>query len=175
MTDSFTVGVASGQGFYSGSHEYTDNTLATPINDRVAIEGRTSVSTLQILTTVPVLTFLQAGLEAGVMYIGASTDTYVYSDGSNGGAADFGGSAGISGNQTASVIGVMAKATLLHAESKTVSADIAVSGGLRFVNLPELYAFGTQEVNSTAVPLKKIDPITNFNSLALGVTAALWF
>jgi len=178
VTDSFSVGVVSNAGFYSGSHEYTDDTGANPIKHNVQLDGNENSTVLRILATVPVVTFLQAGLEAGVMQIGPSTYTYVNSDGTTGGAANFGSAAGIGpnfGNQTEGIVGVMAKATLVQAESKTVSAAISVSGGLRFVNLPDTYAFGSQETNTTKTPTAKIDPITNMNSLSLAVSAGLWF
>jgi len=178
VTDSFSVGVASNAGFYSGSHEYTDNTVTPNIKHNIRLDGQENSTVLRILATVPVVTFLQAGLEAGVMQIGGATYTYVNSDGTTGSAANFGAGPGVApnfGNQTEAIAGVMAKATLVQAESKTVSAAISVSGGLRFVNLPDTYAFGSQESNSNSQPLKKIDPITNMNSLSLVVEAGLWF
>jgi hypothetical protein len=121
---------------------------------------------------------LQAGVEAGVLQLGAASFTYVNSDGSAGSANDFGAIAGIAPtfpNTNAAVIGVLGKITLVEAESKTVSAAISVSGGLRFSSITDTYAFGSQEATTTKTPPSKIDPVTNFNNISLAVSAGLWF
>jgi len=178
VTDFFTVGMTNNAGFYSGSHEYTDDTLATPIKHNVTVFGKDNSTVLRVLANIPALSFLSAGLEAGVMQIGAGSYSMVNSDGSMGATYFFASTTGIAPNfpsTSVAVIGVLAKINLVQAETKTVSAAISVSGGLRFVSLPDTYAFGSQEASSTTNPRKKIDPITNFNSISLAVTAGLWF
>jgi len=178
VTDFFTVGMVSNQGYYSGSHEYNDDTVTPNIKHNVRVDGNVNSSVLRILANIPALAFLQAGMEAGVVQLGAGSFTYVNSDGTAGSANDFGAVAGIPPtfpNISAAVIGVLGKINLVEAETKTVSAAISVTGGLRFTSLPDTYAFGSQETTTTTVPPKKIDPITNFNNISLSVSAGLWF
>ena len=178
VTEIFTVGMSSHSGLYSGSHEYSDDTVTPNIKHNVTVTGHETSSVLRILGSIPAISFLQAGLEAGVLQIGAGNYTYVNSDGTQGSNANFGFGAGIGPNlptTTVGVIGVLGKINLVQAESKTVSAAISVSGGLRFSGIPDTYVFGSQETNTTKTPPAKIDPVTNFNNLSLAVSAGLWF
>jgi len=178
VTDFFTVGMTSNQGSYSGSHEYTDNTVTPNIKHNVQVNGSENSTVLRILANIPALAFLQAGVEAGVVKLGAGTFSYVNSDGTSGSPNDFGAIAGIPPtfpNTNAAVIGVLGKLNLVQAETKTVSAAISVTGGLRFTSIADTYAFGSQETTTTSNPPKNIDPITNFNNISLSVSAGLWF
>jgi hypothetical protein len=187
LSDAFEVGVFRGAGTYGGSYEYTDSIPGNNgITREISLTGNTAVSGIRLLTKMPALKFLTAGLEVGVMQIGAGTYAYNNSDGTAGSQADFG--YGVPdpvgppivpvqayNGETAALAGLVAKATLINAETKTVATKVAISGALRFVDLTDAFLLGRQETQSTSIPLKGIDEVTNYTNLALSLTIGLWF
>lgn len=173
VSSDFSVSVFSGNGIWRGSKEYQNN--ATPaIKHKITVEGSDDLMGIAIVHSMPGISFLKIGIELGMMNLDESNVLYTNSDGSAGALADFGGVRD-SINQTASLEGIMAKVTLLKGESKGTYADVSVMGSLRFVQLPTTRLYGTQESDSTASPLKAIDPIASYNNLSIKLMASLGF
>lgn len=186
VSDSFSVAVYRGSGNYSISHEYTDDLtyLASgqTVKVKEVLEGSVGTSGIRFLTTLPMLTFLSLGLEAGAVTLGGVTGggSFTRSDGSGAADTDFGpaGVAGSYGGATYGTIGVVGKITLLKGEVKTVGTELSVGGSLKFVPIADNPNFtGVQEVtvNKPAGQKKAIDPIESFNTLTLAATVALTF
>ena len=185
LSDAFEVGVFRGAGQYSGSYDYADSIPANNgITREITLSGNTSVSGIRLLTKMPALKFLTAGLEVGVMNFGAGTYAYNNSDGTAGSQIDFGygDPTGVPpapvqayNGETAALAGIVAKATLINAETKTVATKVAISGALRFVDMNDAFLLGRQETQSVSIPLKGIDEVTHYTNLALSLTIGLWF
>jgi hypothetical protein len=180
LSDAFEVGVFRGAGQYSGSYEYTDSIPANNgITREITLSGNTAVSGIRLLTKMPALKFLTAGLEVGVMNFGAGTYAFNNSDGTAGDQTDFGYAVAppalAYNGETAALAGIVAKATLINAETKTVATKVAISGALRFVDMNDAFLLGRQETQSVSVPLKGIDQVTHYTNLALALTIGLWF
>jgi hypothetical protein len=174
VSNDFVVSVFSGNGTWRGSHEYTNNAVPA-IKHKITVEGDKDLMGIAILHSLPVLSFVKVGIELGMINIDEAACLYSNSDGSAAaGLADFGGARDVLA-ETASMEGIVAKVTLLKGESKGTYADISVQGSLRFVQLPTERIFGRQETDSTASPLKGIDPIESFNNLSLKLVASLGF
>lgn len=176
VTDSFAVGVFRESGMYRGEKEYT-NTVAVPsLKQSIILEGTSGVSGIRLMTVMPVLSILQAGIELGTLSLGAATATYSRSDGANAlvTAADFGAPVAM-GAQQLPMVGVSLKGTVLKGETKTVSTEISILAGFRFVDMPEQYVFGTQEATTILTTKKKIDAVTNYNNIGVGLVIGLWF
>src|SRR6185503_109329 len=77
----FTVGVAASSGQYSASGSYTNN--ASPaITHKIHQTGGLQEASVQVLHSIPGLSFLTLGLELGTVSYGASVRTMTNSDGS---------------------------------------------------------------------------------------------
>jgi len=176
VSDDFTVGVFRGDGQYRGEREYTNNTVSPTIGHKLAVTGTTSVSGIRILVSIPALSMLSAGLEVGAMTLGAGSYTYTNSDGTGFSTASpdarFGAGQAF-GGATAALLGAVGKASLIRAESKTVTTEITVNAALRFVDLSDTLVFGSQESNKTTPT--DIDAVTNYTNLAITVAVGLWF
>lgn len=174
VSNDFAVSVFSGNGTWRGSYEYTNN--ATPaIKHKLTAEGYKDMAGLAIMHSLPGLSFLAVGIELGMVNVAEDNCIYSNSDGSAPtGLANFGGVRDVV-DETCSMEGVLAKLTLLKGESKGTYADVSVQGSLRFVQLPTMRIFGRQETDSTASPLKGIDPVESFNNLSIKLVASLGF
>ncbi len=191
VSDNFGISISHGTGSVRGSHEYSDDTGANPVKRKIVVDGHSDTEALTIWASLPMLSFLKIGFELGTVTLsGTATGRYYSSDdGSVATPAMFGGVNSYSGlggtpaggqgtyNPSQSMMeGIAAKLTFLKGDSKTISADISVAGALRFVQLEgDRYIYGTQETNSTKLPLKAIDPITGFNQLDLKLVATIGF
>lgn len=169
----FTIGVAASSGLYRAEHSYTDNTVTPNITDKLAVTGSLAEASIQVLHSIPGLSFLTAGLELGTVTYGAGTYNPTHSDGSTGALADFGAPA--FAGTTAAEVGLLAKIDVLKAESKLVTSIVSVNAGLNFVTFADTTLLGTQEVNSTSTPLKGIDPVNGNTNLAITASVGLWF
>ncbi len=176
VSDDFALSVFTSQGRFSGSHEYTDNTVTPNIKHKIDVFGATDISGISVLHSIPMLSFLMVGLELGQANFGedGASPTYPNSDGSTGSIADFGGARDAFSTDGA-LEGIIGKITVLHSESKTVTADVGITASLRFIQLQELRVFGTQESTTNITPRKAIDPVSSYNSLALQLGVTLGF
>ncbi len=173
VSGDFSVGVFTGNGKFNAEKSYTNDTLATPLDEELSVEGTTGVAGIRLLTNVPGLKMLKAGLEAGAMTLGAGTYTFTRSDGSAGAAAAFG--APVCAGETCGMVGVTGKLSLIEASNANVTTAVTVAGSLRFVDLTDTAILGTQEVNTTAVPLAKIDPVKSMTNVAVQLAVGIWF
>lgn len=173
VSDSFAVGVWNGTGLYRGETDYQDNVTST-LKHKLVASGTTSSNGITLLTTLPVITIMELGINIGVETFTADATSPVISrsDGAVGPLATFGVPADLT--CTAPVLGIAARLHLLKAESKTVMTDIGVIGGFNFVQFPDIAVFGTQE-DLGKTPLKAIDPVGNYTNLTLMVNASIWF
>lgn len=178
LSEAFEVGVFRGAGQYYGEYEYQDTVPGNNgIKRKLELSGNTSVSGIRILTQMPLVKILSAGLEVGVMNLGAGTYAFNNSDGSaTSDGTNFGLAAGPAYvGETAPLAGVALKADLINAETKTVATKVCLSAAIRFVDTADGFLLGRQESTTTSVPRKGIDEITNYTNLALSLTVGLWF
>jgi hypothetical protein len=184
LSDSFEVGVFRGAGQFGGESSYTDDTGAVNIERRLKCSGTTAVSGIRLLAGIPALSMLKAGLELGVMSFAVNPVTlgYTYTDSDGSGttnAANFyPGAVAPNPTETAPLIGLAAKATLISAETNTVKSAVTVTGALRFVDTTDAYLLGQQEVSTVkavAGNADEIDEVGNFTNLAIGINLGLWF
>jgi hypothetical protein len=181
VSDTFTVAVFNGSGNYAIAHEYNDDVTvpATPFKRRVGVTGSTRSSGIRLTTSLPMLTFLAVGLEAGAVTVSAvNAPDFTNSDGTVSTAANFGAGAGTYPGAQYGMVGLTGKVTLLKGEVKTVGTEVAVGASLRFVPINADYRFTGSQETTTSKPVgskTKIDPIESFNSLTLAATVALTF
>jgi hypothetical protein len=176
VSDSFSVGVFTGTGKYNAEKSYNNDVLATPLDEELSVEGSTSIAGIRLLTNVPGLKMLRAGLEAGAMSIGAATYSFIRSDGSATDGTAFGlGALPVYGGETCGMVGVTGKLSLIEASNANVTTAVTVAGSLRFVDLTDAYILGDQETNTTATPLAKIDPVKSMTNVAVQLAIGIWF
>ena len=175
VSNDFAVSVFSGNGTWRGSKEYTNNTTPA-ITHKVSIEGARDLFGIAIIHSLPVLSFVKVGIELGMVSLNQNSATAWNSNGTacSGTWTEFGGMPQTL-DQVASMEGIVGKVTLLKGESKGTYADISVLASLRFVQLPTTFLYGRQESDSTASPLKGIEPVESFNNLSIKVVASLGF
>lgn len=177
VTDSFAVGVFREAGMYRGEKEYTNTVVVPSLKQSIILEGTSEVSGIRLMTVMPVLSILQAGIELGTLSLGAcAAPEYSRSDGANTlvTAADFGVLDAMVAQQLP-MVGVSLKATLLKGETKTVATEISILAGYRFVDMPDQYVFGTQEATTVLVTKKKIDAVAGYDNVNVGLVIGLWF
>jgi hypothetical protein len=171
VTDAFSVGVFRESGNYRGEHEYT--VVATALKHSVILEGTSEVSGIRLMTVMPVISILEMGIELGTLSLGAGTYSTSRSDGGAAAYSDFGLAAPAFAGGQAPMAGVSLKATLLKGETKTVTTAIAILAGYRFVDFNDAYLLGTQETLNVAV--KKIDAVSGYDNVNVGLVIGLWF
>src|SRR5688572_12182837 len=177
VSENVSVEVFGQSGEFSGEYTYTDDvTVSGQTFDRGTQEhGNHTLTGLRFIHALPFLKILSVGFDLGVMTFNESLTgrTYVNSDGTTSTAADFGGTVQPL-NKQASTEGVLAKLTLLTADTGAVKTELGVMGVLRFVQFQNTYVWGTQETttSNTTKPIKdSIDPVSSYNHI--GVQAAL--
>jgi len=177
LSDKFEVGVFRGAGGYSGGSEYTDNRVGENNVERaLTVTGTTGVSGIRLLTGIPGLSMLKAGIEVGVLTLGAGTYRYTDSGGTGttGDASFFPGLVvGALPAETVGLIGLATKATLISAKTRTVKTALAITASLRFADITDGFLLGQQEVK-TVTP-DGIDEVTHFTNLAIGINLGIWF
>lgn len=179
LSDNVSAEVFSGQGATTATHSYTSNVTptgatGTSITCKETIDGTADTSGIRIKSLIPGLDFLALGLELGqTVMTWPNTTVYERSDGTAGGAGDFGG-APATGSVVGNLIGVNGKLVLVKGETKTVSGELSVGASLRFVDWgSRQYLLGTQDVFLSQP--KSIDPVSNYNNLAITAGIGLWF
>jgi len=173
LSDKFEVGVFRGAGGYSGGSEYTDNRVGENNVERaLTVTGTTGVSGIRLLTGIPGLSMLKAGIEVGVLTLGAGTYRYTTSDGSGSTVDGDFGNEGITA-ESVGLIGLATKATLISAKTRTVKTALAITASLRFADITDGFLLGQQEVK-TVTP-DGIDEVTHFTNLAIGINLGIWF
>lgn len=175
VSDNFAVSIFTNTASVRGSHEYTDNTGANSVTRKVVLNGHSDTRGLAIWASLPMLSFLKVGFELGDVELNETNRDHSASDGSATTGADFAEN-GDTLTSSAMLEGIAGKLTFIRGDSKTISADLSVVGALRFVQLEDdIQIYGTQEVDSTTLPLKAIDPISGFNNLDIKLVATIGF
>lgn len=187
VTDRFSVGVFREDAQVRGEYSYTNNPAAptVPVKHTVVVEGTTNAQGLRFmanLLALPIVGELSAGIEVGTQVINAATFTYTNDDGTmdvdgvNFGTAPAADVDGLV--DTVPLMGVAGNLRVLEFETKTVTTAVDVNASFRFIPVNDTYTFGTQETDyipPAGTTFKKIDPVSNFNTLSLTVGVGIWF
>jgi hypothetical protein len=174
VSDRFEVGVFRGDGNYRAETTYTNDTNPLAVIDQsLVVNGTTAITGIRLLTVLPMLSFVKAGIEAGTLTMSAGTYSFPNSDGSTGVLADFG--APVAPLQTLEMYGLVVKATPLQAKTKTVTTEVNVGLALRIVDMPDTNVLGTQEVNTVKLVKDGIDAVTNYSNLAITIGLGIVF
>jgi hypothetical protein len=175
INDDFSAGLFGGTGRWAGEYAYT-NDITVPgqsFDQRIQKGGSTEVNGLRLSYTLPFMRMLKLGFELGRVSFGEDSVTYYNSDGSYGGAGDFGGTVE-SLDTVAAMEGISVRANLLNGAAGALTASVGVQASLRFAQFERTAVFGSQE--STVDPalhpvMNEIETITSYNTLS--VAAAL--
>ena len=176
VSDSFSVNIFRHEGSFRGEHTYSDNVsiAGQTVDQTVILNGTQALSGLQFLAGIPFLNFVKfrLGAELGVQTLNGGVYSFQRGDGAATDDTAFGmGAAGdLQSNwndMTLPEIGVLARLSLLSAETKTVTTSLDVAANLRFVSIPDTWLFGTQDSNTTKAVPDKIDAVTSYNTFAV--------
>ncbi len=189
MTSELSVGIFREEGSIRGENSYTgedDNAGDEDDIDLTLINtGDISITGLRFKHTLPVDTpvNLRAGMEIGTARF--SNDAYDFRatggsgtpasgsiDGTNWGLVA--APAGITGSHPA--LGLLIDSVLVSKETDTLDVSIGAGIAYRIISLPDIYALGEREAEFVdADDESEIDPISNFNNLAVTVGLNIGF
>lgn len=168
--ENFGIEIFKSDGQLRGEHTYTDDVTVpgSNIDQHLVVSGNVNQEGLRFLAGIPFLSFVKfrVGAELGVSDVSITQVTQFRSDGGATTGTEF-GVLPTTGTINAPLIGILAKASLLSAESKTVATSLDVMASLRFVNFADTNMLGSQESNTTKTPLAGIDPYSSYNTLAI--------
>lgn len=178
-TDTVLLGVFGQTGAFRGEASYSNDTVPTPFDEGIQVNGGYTLSGIRISYALPMLSFLRVGFDLGVAQFTETQVDYHNSDGSEGTAADWESFAG--GRDTfdvpGSVEGFHGKVKLLSASNGALTAELGVNVAVRFIQFADTFVYGNQEVTTTKPAGEKagIDPISSYNHLSVQVAMNLGF
>ena len=177
VTDVVSVAIFGENAPLRAEYSYADDTGSATFDRGIQVNGDYAVSGLRITHELPILKIIDVGFELGVAQLNETLVRYHNSNGSLGTATDFGSSGRDTLNTTGAVEGITAVVSIFKAESGAVSTELTVAGALRFIQLPDTYIFGHQEVITTKTAAEKaeIEPIDSYNNLAVRVALNVGF
>jgi hypothetical protein len=176
VNEQVSVAIFGEQAPFRGEYSYSNDTGTVAFDQGIQVNGNYSVSGMRIMHELPILKIIDIGFELGVVSLGEGpAPRYHNSNGSTGSAADFGTVNPL--DATGALEGIAVHLGLFKAESGTLSTELGINAALRFVQLPDTFVFGTQEVTTTKPAAEKagIDAVTSYNNITLQVALNVGF
>lgn len=179
VTEAVGVAIFGENAPLHAEYTYSNDTGAVAFDQGVQVDGDYAVSGMRITHQLPVLKILDVGFELGVVQLNETNVRWHNSNGTLGSDVDFNPAGGNRDtlNTTGAMEGITASIGLFKAETGTVTTELSVAGALRFVQLPDTYIFGNQELNTTKPAAEKdeIEPIDSYSNLAIRVALNVGF
>lgn len=171
ITDDVTVTVMREDARIRGENTYT---VIGGVEYKIVNDGTVSITGLRIMHVLP-LSFLE-GVELGIDIGSARFNTnlrYSTSNGSATNAADWNIVAGDALAGSHPLLGLAVKLNILSSQSKSMDTNLFICSSARFVDIPDTYTLGRNEVNSVFSPA--IKPVDNFHNFNVIVGAKIGF
>lgn len=179
VTEVVSVAIFGENAPLRAEYTYSNDTGAVAFDQGVQVNGDYAVSGMRVMHQLPILKILDVGFELGVVQLNENQVRWHNSNGTEGTDADFNPAGGNRDqlNTTGAMEGVTASLGLFRAETGTISTELSVAAALRFVQLPDTYIFGTQELNTVKPAAEKdeIEAIDNYNNLVVRVALNVGF
>lgn len=178
VTEVVSVAIFGENAPLRAEYSYSNDT-GVAFDQGVQVNGDYAVSGMRVMHQLPILKILDIGFELGVVQLNENQVRWHNSNGTEGSDVDFNPAGGNRDtlNTTGALEGVTASLGLFRAETGTISTELSVAAALRFVQLPDTYIFGTQELNTTKAAAEKaeIPAIDNYNNLVVRVALNVGF